>query len=115
MDEEFFFPQNVQTTYRLFGMGPKHLRRLLTGSPVILVAMVLASRWMPVPWVVTLAAILLVGYAAGYCWPTNGENALFDLWLNVRRLRRSQTIFIRQEVLPAAEPECPDDALAESH
>ena len=111
MDEEFFFPQNVQTSYRLFGMGPKHLRRLVMGIPGLLLVTVATAKLLSVLVALGVGLVLLVAYGAGFCWPTKGENTMFDLWLHVRRLRRVQTIFKREEAEPADQPKSLREAL----
>jgi hypothetical protein len=98
MDEEFFFPQNVQTSYRLFGMGPRHLRRLVMGLPVVLAVAVLVGRF-DVLWGVLVGALLAAAYVAGGCWPTDGAETVFDLWLHIRRMQREQTVFLKKVVV----------------
>jgi hypothetical protein len=97
VDDEFFFPQNVQTTYRLFGMGPRHLRRAALGLPVAVgLAFVLGRGHVLVG--VLIATILAAAFVAAVCWPTNGDETVIDLWLHVRRMQREQTVFIKGEV-----------------
>lgn len=95
MDEEFFFPQNVQTTYQLFGMGPKHLKRLVAGAPVVLLLGVLIAQ-AHVLFGVLIATILAGAYVGGCCYPVNGEETVADLWLHVRLMRQQQTVFVKK-------------------
>lgn len=106
MDDEFFFPQNVQTTYRLFGMAPRHLRRAAAGLPVaILVGALVAQAHVLMG--VLVATILGGAYLAGFCWPANGEETVLDLWLHVRRMHQHQTVFVKKEEVPDAGSDWP--------
>jgi hypothetical protein len=100
VDDEFFFPQNVQTTYRLFGLGPKHLRRAAMGLPAALAIAALLGRGHAL-WGVLVGTILAAAYVGGACWPANGDETVLDLWLHVRRMQRQQTIFNKREATDA--------------
>lgn len=93
MDEEFFFPQNVRTEYRLWIFGPRHLRRL----PLVLIPAVLVV-WLTHEFSTTLAAVLAVLVASVhctvYCLPVlHDEETVWDLWQEMLRHRDSQTRF----------------------
>jgi hypothetical protein len=90
MDEEFFFPQNVRTSYRLFMLGPTHLKRLVL-APVIALAAIIGlyriSLFLGVGAGVLLAAI----YAGLCCIPLMGDDqTMLDMALEIRRHQRSQ-------------------------
>jgi len=94
MDEEFLFPQNVQTGYRLWLFGPRHLRRLSL-APVLAILL----GW-PLAGVSVLAAAIggtLAGtaYAVVVCVPIfPEEETLWDALREIRRHRRSPNWFM---------------------
>jgi len=93
MNEEFFFPQNVRTSYRLWLMGPRHLRRLAGAVPIGLMVGWMLHR---MPLVVVAAGVVLVlsGYVAAACLPLLGDDlTLWDVGREIRRHRRQQTWF----------------------
>lgn len=101
MDEEFFFPQNVRTSYRLWMFGPKHLRRLGAGLPVIVLGAGYLSRTLPLPLAAALVACVVALYTAAWCWPVfSDEQTVLDLVLHLRRKRRQQTEFPYDEEAP---------------
>lgn len=93
MDDEFFFPQNVRTSYRLWILGPRHLKRmalapviaLLVGLPLFKVSLMAAA----------IVAGLLAGvYVAVFCLPLlSDEQTLSDVGWEIYRHRRRQTTF----------------------
>ncbi|MFZ5823448.1 MAG: hypothetical protein ACOY94_03775 [Bacillota bacterium] len=96
MDEEFFFPQNVQTSYRLFMLGPVHLKRLAL-APVIALAAVLALYRVTLFGSMALAVLLASVYAAACCFPLMGDDqTLLDVGLEIRRHGRSQGRFKKE-------------------
>jgi hypothetical protein len=104
MDDEFFFPQNVTTTYRIFGLGPRHLRRAAIGlGPALLLAMALA-RWTSFFSALLVAAVLLLLYVAAFAYPTFGDETLMDIVLHQRAKTRTQTAYQYAEEVPDAEP-----------
>lgn len=93
MDEEFFFPQNVRTEYRLWIFGPKHLRRLALG-----LVLALLVGWLFHGLSLLLAAILaaLMGtlWAGLFCLPVlHDEVTPWDLWREMQHHARGQTQF----------------------
>ena len=93
MDEEFFFPQNVRTTYRLWILGPRHLRRLGIAPVVALLAFLPLFR-VSVLVAAILAGLLGTAYAVVFCLPLlSDDQTLSDVYLEVRRHRRRQTYF----------------------
>lgn len=93
MDEEFFFPQNVRTSYRLWILGPKHLKRLagapalalLAGLPLLRISPFLAA---------VVAGLLGAAYAVTLCLPLLGDDqTLSDVGLELLRHRRRQNRF----------------------
>jgi hypothetical protein len=93
VDDEFFFPQNVRTSYRLWILGPRHLKRmalapviaLLVGLPLFKVSLLAAA----------IVAGLLAGvYVAVFCLPLlSDEQTLSDVGWEIYRHRRRQTTF----------------------
>jgi hypothetical protein len=93
VDEEFFFPQNVQASYRLWLMGPKHLRRLVL-APVLAIVL----GWVTAGLSLYLAAFLAIFsasvYTACFCVPVVAEEqTLWEVWLALRHHSRSQVRF----------------------
>ena len=104
MDEEFFFPQNVRTSYRLWLLGPSHLRRLAL-APVILLLTGWALHGVSMFLAAVVAGLLTALYTALLCVPLLGDDqTLSDVGLEILRHRRRQTSFPhRKEVtLPGA-------------
>lgn len=93
MDEEFFFPQNVTTTYRILGMGPRHLRRGGVGLAGALGLAVLVARQSDLFTGLMVSTLLLLVYVAGFAYPTFGEESLADVWLHLWAKSRVQTRF----------------------
>lgn len=96
MDEEFFFPQNVRTTYRLWILGPRHLKRLAL-APLI----ALAVGWLFVGVSLFLAALLAALFASAYaglcCVPVLAEErTAWDVWQELRRHQKGQAVFAHQ-------------------
>jgi len=101
-ETEFFWPANVDTTFSLWGLEPRHLRRLLP-VPLILVAggvlTYLTVRL--VPWTVIRVALItwfMLVPAGGYVWyccvpryPRGRTSS--DLARAVGRHRKAQTVF----------------------
>lgn len=101
MDEEFFFPQNVKTTYRLWLLGPKHLKRLAL-APVIAVAAGLALYSLSLFVAALVAGLLAAAYGAICCVPLLGEDqTLSDIWLEIWRHRRRQATFEHRKEVEA--------------
>lgn len=93
MDEEFLFPQNVRTTYRLWVLGPRHLKRL--GLAPIL-AMITGWLLHELPLALSASGTSLV--VAGFCGlcvvpVTADEQTAWDVWREIRLHRRVQTQF----------------------
>lgn len=110
MDEEFFFPQNVTTTYRIFGMGPRHLKRAGIGAAAAVpLVLTLAFRIGLFPALV-VAAVLLAAYIGAVAYPTSGDETLSDVVLHLWAKGRAQTSFAYQskEVAPIGEPDAPN-------
>lgn len=96
MDEEFFFPQNVRTEYRLWMFGPKHLRRLALG-----VVAAMAVGWLlhgvSLLLAAILAAVVATAWAGFFCLPVlHDETTAWELWREMRRHARGQTRFYSQ-------------------
>lgn len=90
MDEEFFFPQNVRTTYRLFMMGPTHLKRLVL-APVIAVLVIVGLHRFSLLLGVGAGVLLAAIYAGACCVPLMGDDqTLLDVGLEIRRHGRAQ-------------------------
>lgn len=93
MDEEFFFPQNVQASYRLWLMGPKHLRRLIL-APVLAIGIGWATARISLYLAAFLAIFSASVYAACFCVPVVAEEqTLWEVWLALRRHTRAQVRF----------------------
>lgn len=93
MDEEFFFPQNVQTSYRLWLMGPKHLKRLIL-APVLAILTGWAVAGLSLYLAAFTAVFLASVYIACVCVPVvAGEQTLIEVWIAVRRHSRTQVVF----------------------
>jgi len=99
MDEEFFFPQNVRTSYRLWFLGPRHLKRLAL-APVIALATGWALHGLSLFLAVAVAGFLAAAYSAVFCLPVFGDDqTLSDIGLEIRRHRKQQARFChRKEV-----------------
>lgn len=110
MDEEFFFPQNVRTTYRLWILGPRHLRRLAL-APVLAVLFGWLLHGLPL----LVAAIGTSLVVAAYCGlgvvpVAADEQTAWDVWREIQTHRRSQSRFHHQrgELIDAnADPQPP--------
>ena len=97
MDEEFFFPQNVRTSYRLWLLGPRHLKRLLL-APVIALPTGWALYGLSFFLAVTVAAFLAAIYAALFCVPLLAdEQTLSDVGLEILRHRRQPARYPHRE------------------
>jgi hypothetical protein len=97
VDDEFFFPQNVRTSYRLWIFGPKHLRRLAVAL-VIAVLAGLALYRVSVLLAALVAGLLAGAYVAVFCLPILAdEQTLADVGWEIRRHRRHQTSFDYQK------------------
>lgn len=100
MDEEFFFPQNVRTSYRLWLFGPRHLLRL-AAAPVLAVVF----GWLVHGLSLTLGVIFGVMVGAAYtalcCVPIlESDETLLDVGLSLLRHRRQQARYCyEQEVI----------------
>ncbi|HYF90941.1 MAG TPA: hypothetical protein VD969_01710 [Symbiobacteriaceae bacterium] len=93
MDDEFFFPQNVRTSYRLWILGPRHLKRLSL-APLIAVLAGLALFKVSLFLAAVVAGLLASVYAALFCIPLLAdEQTLSDVGWEVYRHRRHQTAF----------------------
>lgn len=93
MDEEFFFPQNVRTSYRLWILGPRHLRRLAV-APVLAMLAFLPLYPISVFLAAVVAGLLGSAYAVAFCLPLlSDEQTLSDVHMEIRRNRRRQTYF----------------------
>jgi len=105
VDEEFFFPQNVRTTYRLLHMGPRHLKRAATGAGVLLAGSALAvMKGLALPWAALGATVLGTAYGLTYCLPLYGDDqALLDLWAELQAHYRRQTVFPFRPTLQVVE------------
>jgi hypothetical protein len=104
LDEEFFFPQNVRTSYRLWLLGPRHLKRL-TLAPVILLLVGWALHGVSIFLAAVMAGLLTALYTGLVCVPLLGDDqTLSDVGLEILRHRRRQSTFRhRKEVtLPGA-------------
>ncbi len=101
MDEEFFFPQNVRTTYRLFMMGPTHLKRLVL-VPVIVVGVILGLYRFSVLLGVGVGVLLAAVYAGACCVPLMGDDqTLLDVGLEIRRHGRAQGRYLNTKEVDA--------------
>jgi hypothetical protein len=93
MDEEFFVPQNVQATYRLWLMGPRHLKRLIL-APVLAILTGWAMAGLSLYLAAFTAVFLASCYVACCCVPVvAGEQTLVEVWVAIRRHNRSQVVF----------------------
>lgn len=109
MDEEFFFPQNVRTSYRLFMLGPAHLKRLVL-APVIAILVIVGLYQVSLFLAVAVGILLASVYTGLCCVPLMGdEQTLLDVALEIRRHGRTQGRYPnRREVSPyGMEPERP--------
>jgi hypothetical protein len=101
LDEDFFFPQNVRTSYRLWVFGPKHLRRIGAGLPVIVLGAAYLGRTLSLPMAAAFVACCAAVYIAAWCWPLfTDEQTVLDLLLHLHRRRRQQTAFPYDEEVP---------------
>jgi hypothetical protein len=93
MDEEFFFPQNVRTSYRLWLLGPRHLKRLAL-APVLALLAGWALHGLSFLLAAIAAGLLASVYGAVCCLPLlSDEQTLADIGLEILRHRRHQTAF----------------------
>jgi hypothetical protein len=101
MDEEFFFPQNVRTTYRLWLLGPRQLKRLAV-APVLALLIGWALHGLSFLVAAIAAGLLASVYGAVFCLPLlSDEQTLSDIGLEVLRHRRTQSTFAHgREVNP---------------
>lgn len=101
-ETEFFWPANVETTFSLWGLEPRHLRRLVL-LPALLGAAgalgYLAAHAIPWTWVrvilwTWLALVPAGAYVWYYCVPRypRGRTSS-DLAREVGRHRKAQTVF----------------------
>jgi hypothetical protein len=100
MDEEFFFPQNVRTTYRLWLLGPRHLKRLAL-APVLALLLGWATYRISLLLAIALAAFAAAVYTAVFCLPLLGDDqTLSDIGLEIYRHRRHQNHFAHRKEEP---------------
>jgi hypothetical protein len=93
MDDEFFFPQNVRTSYRLWILGPRHLKRM-TLAPVIALLVGLPLFKVSLMAAAIVAGLLAGVYVAVFCLPLlSDEQTLSDVGWEIYRHRRRQTTF----------------------
>ena len=96
MDDEFFFPQNVRTSYRLWILGPRHLKRLAV-APVIALLVALALFKVSLFLAAVVAGLLATAYTVSFCLPLLAdEQTLSDVGLEIQRHRRQQTEFEKE-------------------
>lgn len=91
LDEEFFFPQNIRTGYRLWIFSARHLRRLvwapvcavITGWPLLQASVLLG---------VVVGSAVGAGFAGVACVPVFAdEQTVSDALIELHRHRQSQT------------------------
>ena len=97
MDEEFFFPQNVRTSYRLFMLAPVHLKRLILAPVIAVVAVIgLYQIWLLLG--VGVGVLLAAIYAGLCCFPLMGDDqTLLDVGLEIRRHGKAQGRYLNQK------------------